>query len=70
MQNPHLIAAVAAEHIADLHRDATARKAGRGCSQLARREARTRSPGRVRRRAGWWLVTFGLRLATGPAVSR
>ena len=67
MTNSHLIAALAEQRIADLRRAGSASRVAvgptprHGATQLRR-------PSRARRQAGWWLVTFGLRLAIGPAA--
>jgi hypothetical protein len=50
-----------AARITELHRQAPS---ARGDSGRARRDS-IAAPFPVRRRAGWWLVTLGLRLAVG-----
>lgn len=64
MHSHYLMSAVADQHVAELRR-AAARS--RRKSPVLRMPA---SPSRARRRAGWMLVSFGLRLAVGPAAAR
>lgn len=71
MQNSHLMSQLAQQHIADLRRDAAARVRGdeRHRSGSAHVVTPGHRPSPARRRAGWWLVTFGLRLAVGRPAS-
>lgn len=59
MMQPELTRAMAAAHVADLHRQNIRRAP-------ARRSQAPRPAGAVRRRSGWLLVELGLRLV-GPA---
>lgn len=60
MNNSHLMSQLATQHVADLRRVAARSGAQRG--------SRPQQPSRARRRAGWALVTVGLRLAVGRPV--
>jgi hypothetical protein len=64
MTHPVLMAAVAQQRSAELRRLGAARRA----AAPSRVPSARRQPSRARRRAGWWLVTFGLRLAVGPTT--
>jgi hypothetical protein len=63
--HPHLMYRLANERISELHRNAERARGG----GLRRSILLSRRPSRVRRQAGWWLVSFGLRLAADPAAA-
>jgi hypothetical protein len=64
--NPYLMEKMASEHEADLHAQSTHSRLDRRASQARRcRQAAVHAghPHLMRRRAGWALVSLGLRMA-------
>ncbi|MGN6472304.1 MAG: hypothetical protein ACTHK4_01485 [Mycobacteriales bacterium] len=60
-----LVVELARARTAELQRTAAPRVSPVGAARPPRAAHRIAWPSRTRRRAGWWLVTVGLRLAAG-----